>query len=90
MRLEELGWDDERAREIEPWAGKPGHEPGRVLIGFNYLYRVGTAGGEFDAVLSGRLKHRAARQGELPAVGDWVIVRKRPEEDRGAAARPHG
>jgi ribosome biogenesis GTPase / thiamine phosphate phosphatase len=84
MTLEVLGWDEERAREIEPWVGKEGHQPGRVLIGFNYLYRVGVEDGEFDAVLSGRLKHHAERQRELPAVGDWVVVRKRPQEDRGA------
>ena len=83
MTLQELGWDEARARESEPWAGKPAHQPGRVLIGFNYLYRVGIEGGEIDAVLAGRLKHRAERQGELPAVGDWVAVRKRPE-DHGA------
>ena len=84
MTLQGLGWDEARAREFEPWAGKPAHQPARVLIGFNYLYRVGVEGGEFDAVLAGRLKHHAERQGELPAVGDWVAVRKRPEEDRGA------
>ena len=84
MTLRELGWDDERAREIELWANKPAHQPGRVLIGFNYLSRVGIEGGEIDAVLAGRLKHRAERQGELPAVGDWIVVRKRAEEDRGA------
>jgi ribosome biogenesis GTPase len=84
MTLADLGWDDERAREVEPWSDKAGHQPGRVLIGFNYIYRVGIEGGEIDAVLSGRLKHRAERPGELPAVGDWVIVRKRPDEDRGA------
>ena len=84
MTLEVLGWDEERTREIEPWVGKEGHQPGRVLIGFNYLYRVGVEDGEFDAVLSGRLKHHAERQRELPAVGDWVVVRKRPQEDRGA------
>ena len=78
MTLQELGWDEARAREFEPWAGKPAHQPGRVLIGFNYLYRVGIEGGEIDAVLAGRLKHHAERQGELPAVGDWVAVRKRP------------
>ena len=83
MTLEDLGWDEARAREFEPWAGKPAHQPGRVLIGFNYLYRVGIEGGEIDAVLAGRLKHHAERQGELPAVGDWVAVRKRPE-DHGA------
>jgi ribosome biogenesis GTPase len=84
MTLEGLGWNADRAPEIEPWAGKSAHQPGRVLIGFNYLYRVGVEGAEIDAVLSGRLKHRAERQGELPAVGDWVMVRKRPDEDRGA------
>ena len=84
MTLQELGWDEARAREFEPWAGKPAHHPARVLIGFNYLYRVGIEGSEFDAVLAGRLKHRAERQGELPAVGDWFAVRKRPDEDRGA------
>lgn len=84
MMLAELGWDDDRAREFEPWAGKDDHQPGRVLIGFNYLYRVGIEDGEVDAVLSGRLKHHAGRQGELAAVGDWIVLRKRPQEDRGA------
>jgi ribosome biogenesis GTPase / thiamine phosphate phosphatase len=84
MTLQELGWDEARARESEAWAAKPAHQPGRVLIGFNYLYRVGIEGGEVETVLSGRLKHHAERQGELPAVGDWVVVRKRPKEDRGA------
>jgi ribosome biogenesis GTPase len=84
MTLGDLGWDAERARENELWTGKSDHQPGRVLIGFNYIYRVGVEGGEIEAVLSGRLKHRAERQGELPAVGDWVVVRKRPQEDRGA------
>jgi ribosome biogenesis GTPase len=84
MTLQDLGWDEDRARAIEPWTGKAGHQPGRVLIGFNYLYRVAVQDGELDAVLSGRLKHRAERPGELPAVGDWVVVRKQPQEDRGA------
>jgi ribosome biogenesis GTPase len=82
--LKGLGWDDSRARDIEPWAGKAGFQPGRVIIGFNYLYRVGTDEGEVEAVLSGRLKHRAERQGELPAVGDWVVLRKGRDENRGA------
>jgi ribosome biogenesis GTPase len=35
-------------------------------------------------VASGRLKHRASSRAELPAVGDWVAMRRRPGEDRGA------
>jgi ribosome biogenesis GTPase len=30
------------------------------------------------------LSHRATSRGDLPVVGDWVVVRKRPDEDRGA------
>jgi len=84
VALQDLGWDEKRARDFEPWAGKPDVEPGRVLIGFNYLYRVSVEEGEIEVMLSGRLKHRAESQGELPVVGDWVAIRKRPGEDRGA------
>lgn len=82
--LESLGWDERTAREYAPWAEKSGFRPGRVLIEFNYIYRVFTESGESDAVLAGRLKHRASSRGELPAVGDWVVVRQQPDEDRGA------
>ena len=82
--LEQLGWDDTLARAYAAWAGKQDIQPGRILIEFNYIYRAWGAGGETEAVLAGRLKHRATSRGELPAVGDWVAIRKRPEEDRGA------
>ena len=83
MPLEDLGWDADRAREFEAW-NKPDVRPGRVLIGFNYLYRVFVDDGEIEAMLSGRVKHHAASRGELPAVGDWVAVRRRRDEARGA------
>jgi ribosome biogenesis GTPase / thiamine phosphate phosphatase len=80
----ELGWNDSLHQAFESWRDTPHVQPGRVLIEFNYLYRVWVPAGELEAVLSGRLKHRAASRGDLPAVGDWVVVRKRPDEDRGA------
>jgi ribosome biogenesis GTPase len=82
--LEPLGWDDTLERAYEAWTGKQDIQPGRVLIEFNYIYRVWSPQGETEAVLAGRLKHRATSRGELPAVGDWVAIRKRPDEDRGA------
>jgi ribosome biogenesis GTPase / thiamine phosphate phosphatase len=83
VRLTDLGWTDERARQFdEAAAGKPDLHPGRVAVEFNHIYRVYGDGAEWEAVSSGRLKHRAARRAELPAVGDWVVVRRRPEEDR--------
>jgi len=84
MRLVELGWDDEFARHFTECARKPHVQSGRVAIEFNYLYRVYVEEGEFDAVLSGRLKHHAASRSELPAVGDWVVVRRQPGHDRGS------
>jgi ribosome biogenesis GTPase len=84
MTLESLGWNQDLDRALQAWADKPHVQPGRVLIEFNYICRVWCEGGEIEAVRSGRLTHRATSRGELPAVGDWVVVRKRPDESRGA------
>jgi ribosome biogenesis GTPase / thiamine phosphate phosphatase len=84
MTLEALGWDRDLDRAFQEWADKPDVRPGRVLIEFNYICRVWCEGGEIEAVRSGRLTHRATSRRELPAVGDWVMVRKRPDDGRGA------
>ena len=84
MTLESLGWDQSFESAFQEWAGKADIQPGRILIEFNYICRVWCEGGEIEAVRSGRLSHRATSRGELPAVGDWVVVRKRPDENRGA------
>jgi ribosome biogenesis GTPase len=82
VRLDELGWDDSMAAAYEPWSARADHVPARVAVEFNHMYRVYVDGAEVEAVVSGRLKHHAESRGELPAVGDWVVARKRPEEDR--------
>jgi len=82
VRLEDLGWDEQRAAAFEPWAARGGHEPARVAVEFNHLYRLYVEGGELEAAVSGRLRHHAASRGELPAVGDWVVARRRSQEDR--------
>ena len=84
MDLRDLGWDDALRHQFEPWAAKPHVQPGRVFIEFNYIFRVYIHGGEIETVLAGRLKHHATSRGELPAVGDWVVVRTRPGDERGA------
>jgi ribosome biogenesis GTPase / thiamine phosphate phosphatase len=82
--LRDLGWDDALRHQFEPWAVKPHVQPGRVFIEFNYIFRVYIHGGETEAVLAGRLKHHATSRSELPAVGDWVVVRTRPGDERGS------
>lgn len=89
MRLDDFGWSEQLASHFSPWAEKRDLCPGRVTVEFNYLYRVvvelpDAGAREIDAVLAGRLKHRAVSRSELPAVGDWVVVRRRPGEDRGS------
>ena len=84
MQLAELGWNDARAEQFAPFSGKADVRPGRVAIEFNHNYRVYVDGDEIEAIAAGRLKHHAESRSELPAVGDWVVVRKRPDEDRGS------
>jgi len=82
MTLLDLGWDDARAADFQPFAGEA-VQPGRVAVEFNQIFRVYVDGEVIDAVTAGRLKHRAEGRADLPAVGDWVAVRTRPEDDRG-------
>jgi ribosome biogenesis GTPase len=82
MRLEDLGWDENFEQLFAAWADKPDVTPGRVAIEFNHIYRVATAEGDIEATAAGRLKHHAASRSELPAVGDWVVIRKQAGHDR--------
>ena len=84
MRLNELGWDEAFARHFSAYAVRSNLQPARVAIEFNHNYRVYVDDGELDATATGRLKHRAESRAELPAVGDWVAIRKRPDDARGA------
>ena len=77
MQLTDLGWDERFAADFATLAAAPDVEPGRVAVEFNYLYRVYVNGGEIEAVLAGRVKHQATSRGDMPAVGDWVAVRRR-------------
>jgi ribosome biogenesis GTPase len=91
VSLADFGWDERFAQDLagvmarlRAGPARPDLEPARVVIEFNHNYRVATGSSEIDAVLAGRVKHHATSRAQLPAVGDWVVVRKRPDEDRGA------
>ena len=80
MRLTDLGWNDRCAADFEALHLGADVAPGRVVIEFNYLYRVWTGEGELETTAAGRLKHRAERRSDMPVVGDWVAVRRRGNE----------
>jgi ribosome biogenesis GTPase len=81
-RLRALGWDDTFAAAFAPYADQC--VPGRIVLEYQKIYRVGTAGGEALARVRGRLRHHADRRDRFPAIGDWVAVQP------GTSADDHG
>ena len=79
--LNDLGWD-EGWRAV--WTGEATAVPARILSMHREAYGLATAEGERTGQLSGRLRHDAKSEADLPAVGDWVAARLPPGE--GAAA----
>ena len=78
FELGALGWSDFYAEPFGPYR-EDGLIPGRVAIQFNRSYRLYAELGEISVDSSGSLRHRAAHRAELPAVGDWVAVRRDPQ-----------
>jgi ribosome biogenesis GTPase len=74
----ELGWYPFFANQ----AVAPEFIPARVAQENHELYRILCEHGEFLAELSGRFRHQIATRAELPAVGDWILAKLRPEADR--------
>ncbi|MGI8407896.1 MAG: ribosome small subunit-dependent GTPase A [Actinomycetota bacterium] len=69
MDLEKIGWDP----AFQPENQAPGSVLGRIGVEHRGAYTVFTEDGNITASIPGRMRHDAAR-GELPAVGDWVLM----------------
>src|SRR5215831_833193 len=84
MDLRLLGWDARWRDLIESYFSD--HlSPGRVVAEHRGAYTVEGTSGARSAALGGRLRHRATRRAELPAVGDFVAVRQPGEAADGPA-----
>ncbi|MGH9902150.1 MAG: ribosome small subunit-dependent GTPase A, partial [Pyrinomonadaceae bacterium] len=81
MSLQTFGWNSFFAENFEPYA-REGYAAGRVFLQHNKFYLIYTEDGELTAEVAGKVHHRAAGRGDLPAVGDWVVVRVRREENK--------
>jgi ribosome biogenesis GTPase len=79
--LTTFGWNDFFEANFESYAGQ-GFTCGRVVLEHKNLFRVCTQNGEVFAEISGKLRHEATSRRDLPAVGDWVVIRARPEGGR--------
>ncbi|HXT21111.1 MAG TPA: ribosome small subunit-dependent GTPase A [Thermoanaerobaculia bacterium] len=82
--LQALGWSALWQASFDSFLSALGShtlslEPGRVLAGSRDALRVGTARGEEEALVPGRLLYRAESPAELPCVGDWLALRRLDE-----------
>ncbi|QQL46009.1 ribosome small subunit-dependent GTPase A [Sulfuriroseicoccus oceanibius] len=81
MTLEDLGWNDQFAKEFKPYA-KEGLTPARLIRDNKISYGALMADGEErEAIMSGKVYHDAECDAELPAVGDWVALDLSPEKE---------
>ncbi len=77
--LEPLGWNDFFAGHFAAFAPE-GYEAGRVAIQHKSAYVLLTAHGELRGEITGKMLYFADSPQDLPAVGDWVVIRSRLEE----------
>jgi len=76
-----LGWNEFFETNFESYA-QNNYSCGRVALEHKNFFRVYTQHGEKLAEISGKLRHEAVKRSLLPAVGDWVVIRSRPDHDR--------
>ncbi|MEA5597140.1 ribosome small subunit-dependent GTPase A [Rivularia sp. UHCC 0363] len=76
MNLDLLGWNDFFASSFEPYRHQ-GFTVARVVIECRNNYILQSESVELSAEITGKLRYRAAERQDLPAVGDWVVIRSR-------------
>lgn len=81
LNLLEIGWSDFFKKYFEPFA-EQGFIPARVACEKKYLYIVYCENGEFDAEVSGKFRFDARAPSDFPAVGDWVAITMREDENK--------
>lgn len=79
--LTTFGWDEFFEANFKSYAGN-GYTAGRVALEHKHFFRVYTQYGDVLGEIAGKLRHEAVNRRDLPAVGDWVVIRSRSERDR--------
>lgn len=73
MNLSELGWNDFFQRQLDAVTGEL--IPARVARQDATGYQLVSERGQLLGTLTGKLRYAAASRADLPAVGDWVLVK---------------
>jgi len=79
--LNSLGWDEFFESLFQPYAAN-GYAAGRVASENKHSYCVYSKAGKVFGEIAGKLRHEALGRGDLPVVGDWVVIRTAPESDK--------
>jgi len=80
MNLDKLGWNSFFQDQFKEFDEK-NLIPGRIFLIRKDQYLVYSEQGELVAKISGKIHHDAQSKSEFPAVGDWVIIDFKPDED---------
>ncbi|MGE8204932.1 ribosome small subunit-dependent GTPase A [Heyndrickxia sp. NPDC080065] len=81
MNIQKLGWNQFFEEAFEEYK-QQGFAVGRVTLEHKKIYRVASEHGEMLAEVSGKLRFNAIERQDYPAVGDWVVITPRPEEQK--------
>ncbi|MBL5769314.1 ribosome small subunit-dependent GTPase A [Heyndrickxia sporothermodurans] len=81
LNLQTLGWNTYFEEHFEEYK-QQGYEVGRVTLEHKKIYRVATEHGELLSEVSGKLRFQAFERQDYPAVGDWVVISPRLEEQK--------
>lgn len=75
MLLQDYGWNEFFAEAFDALPGDD-LDPARVIRAAANIFRVRGAAYHGQATLAGKLRHAATSSAGLPAVGDWVAIRR--------------
>lgn len=82
MNLNTLGWNKAYEAAFEEYK-KQGYVAGRIFAEYKNFYKVIYEGGEVLGEISGKLLYDTEQQEDFPAIGDWVAISPRQNENRG-------
>ncbi|MDF2840013.1 MAG: rsgA [Clostridia bacterium] len=82
MNLSVLGWNKAYEDAFAEYKNQ-GYTAGRIFAEYKNFYKIIYEGGEILGEISGKLLYDTAEQQDFPAVGDWVAITPRQNENRG-------
>ncbi|MBN1376306.1 MAG: ribosome small subunit-dependent GTPase A [Dehalococcoidia bacterium] len=81
MKLQDLGWDSFFQKSFRTLK-IPDTVPARVISEFKGAFQVYSQSGELTATVSGKMRYLAETEEQYPSVGDWVVIKPLPDEQK--------